>query len=53
MNNIKEIIKTILILAFIYLLFIVYVIVASNRIQNLDEDSYTKEGHNRSIVLVK
>jgi len=40
-------------LVLVYLLFIAFICLASNRIQNLNENSYTEEGHNKSIVLVK
>ena len=51
--KLKESIKTALIILFIYLLFIMYVLFASARIQKLDANSYTKDGHNRSITIIK
>ena len=51
--RLKSLAKTTLAILFIYLVFVAFICFASNRIQNLDEDSYTKDGHNRSIVLVK
>ena len=49
--TLKESVKTALILLFIYLLFIMYVLFARARIQKLDANSYTENGHNKSIKI--
>ena len=51
--RLKGWVKTLLIILFIYLVFVAYICFVSNRVQNLNENSYTKSGHNNSIVLVK
>jgi len=51
--KLKQPIKTALVIAFIYLLFIVYVCCYSMRIEKLNSNSYTSEGHNRSITIIK
>lgn len=43
--------KKIIILALVYLIFIAFICLASDRVQNLDENSYTESGHNQSIVI--
>lgn len=48
--KLKSWVKTTLIIVMIYLLFIAYLIFASNRIEDLDNNGDTK---NSSIVLVK
>ena len=48
--KLKGWVKTTLVIAFIYLLFIAYLMLASNRIEDLDNYGDTE---NTSIVLVK
>lgn len=51
--KLKEPIKTVLIIIGLWILITCYLFVASERIQKLDQSSYTQDGHNKSITLIK
>ena len=50
-RKVHEIIKTTLIILFIYLVFVLYLLLLNNRFENLDNNSYTQTGHNKTISI--
>lgn len=50
--KLKEAVKTVLVIVGLWALLVCYLLIADARIQGLDENSYTEDGHNKSMSIV-
>lgn len=50
-EKVKEKVKTFLIIACIYLLFILFLLFYTVRIEKLDQNSYTEAGKNKTLSI--